>query len=256
MNNIMHIVSDKLWVRFFFFIALLIGNYNFLGQSLSFSYVQSYFGVTASDATWLLRGFQSGTIITGIAGLVFVKWIGNRTLFIGSLFLLLIATVVSFTANSFNILLASRIVAGIANGFVISVSMQVYLSTYEGKMKIIGSINTVAAALSGFCLGIFCNRIFTEDYGWQFTYYLSVPALVTMIIFSFFFVPAGQKNMEIEDDWLSLIPFSILIVSIFFVVLFREQYQGLSNIKILVSTVLAILSASLLILRGFIHKQP
>src|SRR6478609_11498274 len=118
----MRIVTDKNWVRFFFFSTLLLGSFNFLGQSLSFSYVQGYFGVTSQDATWLLRGFQSGTIITGIAGLVFVKWIGNRTLFIGSLFLLLIATVVSFTANSFNILLASRIVAGIANGFVISVS--------------------------------------------------------------------------------------------------------------------------------------
>jgi hypothetical protein len=31
--------------------------------------------------------------------------------------------------------------------------MQVYQSTYEGKMKIIGSINTVAAAICGFCFG-------------------------------------------------------------------------------------------------------
>jgi len=42
-----------------------------MGQSVSFGYVQNYFGVTGQDATWLLRGFQAGTIITGIAGLVF-----------------------------------------------------------------------------------------------------------------------------------------------------------------------------------------
>ena len=100
----MHLITNKFWVRFFFFTVLLTGSYNFLGQSLSFSYVQGYFGVTARDAMWLLRGFQSGTIITGIAGLVFIKWLGNRNLFIGAALLLLIATVFSFTAGAFNIL--------------------------------------------------------------------------------------------------------------------------------------------------------
>src|SRR6187401_3796522 len=116
MINPMNIVSNKFWVRFFFFTALVVGSYNFFGQSLSFSYVQGYFGVTAQDAMWLLRGFQSGTIITSIAGLVFIKWLGNRSLFIGAAFLLLIASIISYTAATFNVLLVSRIAAGIANG--------------------------------------------------------------------------------------------------------------------------------------------
>lgn len=256
MINSMHIIINKGWVRFFFFTTLLIGSYNFLGQSLSFSYVQGYFGVTAKDATWLLRGFQSGTIITGIAGLVFIKWLGNRTLFVGAALLLLIATIFSFTATAFNILLVSRIAAGIANGFMIAVATQLFLATYEGKAKMIGALNTVAASIGGLCLGILTNSLFTEDYGWQFTYYLSVPALVTIIIFSFFFVPVTQKNEEIEEDWISLIPFSILIIAIFFLVLFREQYQGLSNFKILLSAIIAVLSACILLIRGFTHKKP
>src|SRR6187401_567740 len=154
MTKSMKIITEKFWVRFFFFTALLAGSYNFFGQSLSFSYVQGYFGVTAQDATWLLRGFQSGTIITGIAGLVFIKWLGNRALFIGAAFLLLIATIFSFTASTFNVLLVSRIAAGIANGFVIAVATQLYLATYEGKAKIIGTLNTVAANIGGLCVGL------------------------------------------------------------------------------------------------------
>src|SRR6476659_9432512 len=178
----MHIITDSFWVRFFFFTTLLVGSYNFLGQSLSFSYVQGYFGVTAQDATWLLRGFQSGTIITSIAGLVFIKWIGNRSLFIGASFLLLIATVVSFDASAFNVLLVSRIAAGIANGFMIAVATQIFLATYEGKAKMIGALNTVAANIGGLCLGLLANSFFTADYGWQFTYYLSIPVIVVVII--------------------------------------------------------------------------
>src|SRR5688572_447451 len=252
----MQIASDKFWTRCFFFAALLTGSFNFFGQSLSFSYVQGYFGVTSADATWLLRGFQAGTIITGIAGLVFIKWIGNRKLFIGSVLILLAATIISYSADYFNTLLVSRIAAGLANGFVISVSTQLYLSTYEGKMKVIGAINTVAANIGGLCLGLFCNGIFTEDYGWQFTYYLSIPAVVVMSVLSFFMVPSGQKNVEVEEDWLSLVPFTILIISIFFIVLYREQYQGLSNFKFLVASLLAVLSASVLLVRGAVHQRP
>ncbi len=256
MINNMYIITDKKWVRLFFFTTLLVGSFNFLGQSLSFSYVQGYFGVTAQDAAWLLRGFQSGTIITGIAGLVFIKWIGNRHLFIGAVLLLLTATACSFWATTFNVLLVARIAAGIANGFVIAVSTQMYLSTYDGKKKRLGALFSVAANIGGICLGILCNSLFTEDYGWQFNYYLSVPILVYILVFSFFIVPNAQKNEEVEEDWISLIPFTILIVSVFFVVLFREQYQGLSHLKILVSAILVVVSAAVLLIRGFVHKKP
>src|ERR1700745_4016201 len=109
-------MHNKFWIRFFFFTALLAGSFNFLGQSLSFSYVQGYFGVTSQDASWLLRGFQSGTIITSIAGLVFFKWLGNRNLFIGAVLFFLVATFYSFTAQQFNALLVARVAAGMANG--------------------------------------------------------------------------------------------------------------------------------------------
>jgi DHA2 family multidrug resistance protein len=256
MIHIMRIITDKYLVRLFFFTTLLVGSFNFLGQSLSFGYVQGYFGVTSQDATWLLRGFQSGTIITGIAGLVFIKWLGNRMLFIGAAISLLIATVFSFTATEFNVLLVSRIAAGIFNGFLIAVSTQMFLSTYEGKGKMLGALYTTAASIGGLCLGILSNSLFTEDYGWQFNYYISIPILVVIIIFSFFFVPAIQKSEEIEEDWFSLVPFSILIISVFFLVLFRQQFQGLSNLKILITAILAIISVTVLLIRGFVHKKP
>jgi DHA2 family multidrug resistance protein len=256
MNDNMRIITDKYTVRLFFFITLLLGSFNFLGQSLSFGYVQGYFGVTSQDATWLLRGFQSGTIITGIAGLVFIKWLGNRMLFIGAAILLLIATFFSFTATEFNVLLVSRIAAGIFNGFLIAVSTQMFLSTYEGKTKMLGALYTAAASVGGLCLGILANSLFTEDYGWQFTYYISVPILIFVIIFSFYFVPSGKKAEEIEEDWFSLVPFSILIIAVFFLVLFRQQYQGLSNLKILTTAILAVISVTVLLIRGFIHKKP
>ena len=120
----------------------------------------------------------------------------------------------------------------------------------------IGALFTVAANIGGLCLGILANSLFTEDYGWQFGYYLSVPILVMILIFSFFFVPASMKNEEIEEDWISLVPFSILIIAIFFLVLFRQQYQGLANIKILITAILAVLSAAALLIRGFTHKKP
>ena len=252
----MQLVSDKFWVRFFFFFVLLMCSFNFFGQSLSFAFVQGYFGVSFWDANWLLRGFHAGTIITGIAGLVFIKWLGNRWLFIGAALLFLIATIVSFKATDFTTLLSSRIAAGIANGFMIAVSTQLFLATYPGKEKVIGALFTVAANIGGLSVGLLANGAFTEDFGWQFTYYLSLPALLFVIIAAFFFVPVSERHQEIEEDWISLIPFSILIISILFAFMYRQQYQGISHPKILVSLIIILISAAVLLIRGAVHKKP
>jgi hypothetical protein len=106
------------------------------------------------------------------------------------------------------------------------------------------------------CLGILCNSLFTEDYGWQFNYFLSVPVLIMILFFAFVFVPATHKNEEIEEDWISVIPFSILIISLFFLVLFREQYQGISDPKILISAIIAVVAAAILLIRGMTQEKP
>src|SRR6186713_504247 len=252
----MQLVSDKFWVRFFFFFVLLMCSFNFFGQSLSFSFVQGYFGVSFWDANWLLRGFHAGTIITSIAGLVFIKWLGNRWLFIGAALLFLIATIVSFKATDFTTLLTSRIAAGIANGFMIAVSTQLFLATYPGKERLVGALFTVAANIAGLSVGLIANGAFTEDFGWQFNYYLSLTVLLIVIIAAFFFVPTIEKNEEIEEDWISLIPFSVLIISILFVFMYRQQYQGISHPKILISLIIVVISAAVLLIRGAIHKKP
>ena len=252
----MRLVTDKFWVRFYFFCVLLMCSFNYLGQSVSFAYVQGYFGVSFQDANWLLRGFHAGTIITGIAGLVFIKWLGNRWLFIGSALFFLIATVFSFTAKDFTTLLTSRIAAGIANGFMLAVATQLFLSTYAGKEKMVGAMFTVAANIAGLSVSMLANSAFNEDLGWQFNYYLSLPVLLFVMIAAFFFVPVSEKNEEIEEDWISLIPFSVLIISILFVFMYRQQYQGISHPKILVSLIIMIISATVLLIRGAIHKKP
>lgn len=249
-------ITDKFWIRCYYLLVLVLCNYNYLGQSLSFSTVQGFFGVTMQDANWLLRGFHAGTIITGIAGLVFIKWLGNRNLFIGAAITFLSATIFSFTANDFTTLLCSRIVAGIANGFMIAVAMQIFLSTFEGKTKTIGALYTVATTIAGICLGILSGSLFTEDFGWQFNYYLSVPPMIVLIVGAFFLVPVSQKQEEIEDDWFSLIPFSILIISILFAVMYRQEYEGLSNIRIVIALIFALVSAAILFIRGAVHPHP
>jgi MFS transporter, DHA2 family, multidrug resistance protein len=252
----MPLVTDKFWVRFYFFFVLLVCSYNHLGQSLSFNYVEGYFGVSSQDAYMLLRGFHAGTIITSIAGLVFIKWLGNRWLFIGAAVLFFIATIFSFKATDFTTLLTWRIIAGVANGFMIAVATQLFLATYPGKEKLVGALFTVAANVAGLSISLIGNSAFTEDFGWQFNYYLSLPALLLVIGSAFFFVPVTEKNEEIEEDWLSLLPFSVLIISLLFLFLYREQYHGISHPKILLSLVLIVISGAILLIRGAIHKKP
>jgi hypothetical protein len=76
---------------------------------------------------------------------------------------------------------------------MIAVSTQLFLATYPGKERLIGAMFTVAANIAGLSVGLLANGAFTEDFGWQFNYYLSLPVLLFVIIAAFFFVPQRKE---------------------------------------------------------------
>lgn len=242
--------------RIYFFLILIICYFNYMGQSVAFSYVRSQFGVSSEDALWLLRGFHAAAIITSIVGIVIIKWVGNKWLFICSAFIFLIATIISIYTNSFSILLCARITAGFANGFMQAVAGLLFIATYQGKEKPLGSIISLAATIVGICLSLAINSSFLEDFGWRFTYVLSVPIMSTVFLSAFFFIPVREQKESIEVDWLSIFPFAILIFSMLYTVMYWDAFGGLSSIYITSSISIFIISATILFIRGFTHTNP
>lgn len=252
----MRIIENTNHVRIFFFIVLAVCFYNYIGQSSSYTYVRSYFGVTKMDAYWLLRSFHAATIITSIAGLVFIKWLGNRWLFICSALIFICATLISFSTKSFSTLLCARITAGFANGFMMAVATQLFLATYVGPLKTIGSVITIAATIAGLCIGLAATSMFNEDYGWSFNYLLSVPIMTVIFIAAFFFIPVYNTKEEVEEDWFSLIPFTVLIFSLLYCVMYWQEFGRLGSPYILTGLIVFCISATILFIRGFTQVNP
>src|SRR5215471_11417453 len=209
-------MNQQFFTRVYLFFILALSFFNYIAPGVSFSYVQSYFGESFSDAFWLLRGFQLCNLITGLAALVVFKWIGNRAMFIGALTVLTITTFASQRVDDFSQLMFLRIVSGLANGMVSGSALIMLMSLFPAEKKSSATFLNVIAVFTGICLGIIVSALFTQDYGWKFNFLLSVPALVVGLILSFVLIKSLPKTQAVDEDWQSILWFSLFLTGVIF----------------------------------------
>ena len=249
-------MDRSIFLKPYLFFILTLSFFNYIAPGVSFSYVQSYFGESFADAFWLLRGFQLCNLITGLAVLVIMKWVGNRPLFIGSLTVLTITTMASQFVDDFSQLLFLRIVSGLANGLVSGSALIMLMSLFPKEKKGSGTLINVFAVIAGICLGIMATSLFTQDYGWKFNYLLSAPALVMGLVLSVGLINSLPKSPEVDEDWPSILWFSLFLAGVIFAAVYYEEFEGMNSVGFIVALSLGLLSGLVFFIRSLTHGKP
>ena len=249
-------MTGLFFLRFYLCFILALSFFNYISPGVSFTYVQSYFGESFSDAFWLLRGFQLCNLVTGLIALVVFKWIGNRPMFLGSLIILTIATTASWFVNDFSQLLPLRILSGLSNGMVSGCALIMLMSTFPPEKKGIGTLLNVAAVFTGICLGTMVTSWFTQDYGWKFNYILSAPALLVALILGFILVKSLPKTQQVDEDWQSIFWFSLFLTGVIFAAVYYEEFEGMDSSGFIIALSAGLLSGLVFFIRSLVHQKP
>lgn len=249
-------MKHPFFLKSFLFFTLALSFFNYIGPGVSFSYVQSYFGESFGDAFWLLRGFQLCNLITGLASLVISKWIGQRSMFIGSLVILTIATIVSQITEDLVPLLFLRIVSGLSNGFLSGAAMMMLMSLFPPQNKGSATLLNILAVITGTCTGIMATSLFTQDYGWKFNYLLSLPALVMCLSLSLLLTRSLPKARQVEEDWQSILWFSLFLTGVIFAAVYYEELEGTDSAGFVIAASLGLLCGLIFFIRSLTHEKP
>lgn len=249
-------MKHLLFLRTFLFFTLALSFFIYIAPGVSFSYVQSYFGESFADAFWLLRGFQLCNLITGLAALVIWKWIGNRVMLIGSLVILTLATIASLATDALAPLLFLRIVSGLSNGMMSGAALMMLMSSFPPEKKGIATLLNIFAVISGTCLGIMATSLFTQDYGWKFNYLLSTPSLIMCLIISIVLIRSLPKPQQPEEDWQSILWFSLFLSGVIFAAVYYEELEGIDSAGFMVAAFLGLLGGLIFLIRSLTHPKP
>jgi EmrB/QacA subfamily drug resistance transporter len=150
---------------------------------------------------------------------------GRKKIFITGCTLFLFTSLGAGLSNSYAMLLAFRAIQGLAAAFVMpsafSIVTHYFTDTHE-RGKAIGIFSSFAAIGSGGGLSI--GGLIASYWGWQWVFFINVPALAIIIVLAFFLLEKESPQPVKSPDLLSGILLVVALVSLSLLIHLAESF--------------------------------
>jgi MFS transporter, DHA2 family, multidrug resistance protein len=143
--------------------------------NVALRYIAGGLSSPANDSEWVITSYlAANAIILPISGWLALK-IGRRNYFLLSIGVFTLASTMCGMATSLNMLIAARVLQGLAGGGLQPSSQAILLDAFPAEKQ--GQAMTVfgVAALLAPVLGPTLGGYITDNYGWRWIFYLNLP---------------------------------------------------------------------------------
>ncbi|WP_100486268.1 MDR family MFS transporter [Sporolactobacillus pectinivorans] len=242
-------IDGKAYNRTFLIIVLLVGAFcTILNQTLlatALPDIMKDFNITAATGQWLTTAFllMNGIMIPVTA--LMINKISSKTLYIASMVIFLIGTVMAAIAPNFPLLLTGRIVQAAGAGIMMPLMQTIFLLIFPKEKR--GIAMGLAGLVIAFApaIGPTLSGWIVDSYNWRVLFYMIIPITVIVIILAFVamrkVVPLTYPSIDFlsivlstagfggllygfsevgNDGWASVTVISWLIIGVIFVALF------------------------------------
>lgn len=154
--------------------------------NVALRYIAGGLSAPASDSEWVITSYlAANAIILPISGWLATR-LGRRNYFLLSIAVFTLASALCGMATSLNMLIAFRVLQGLAGGGLQPSSQGILLDAFPREKQ--GSAMTMfgIAALLAPVVGPTLGGYITDNYGWRWIFYLNIPvgALALFMCFS------------------------------------------------------------------------
>ncbi len=132
-------------------------------------------GATLEDANWIVTGYAvANVIILPMSG-----WLGDRfgrkNYFLASILIFTVASFLCGNANSLEMLIAFRLLQGLAGGGLISTGQAILLETWPPSEVGMATALFGLGAVVGPTVGPTLGGLITDNLSWQWIFYVNIP---------------------------------------------------------------------------------
>ncbi len=206
--------------------------------------------VDVSQVQWVLTAFMiARTVVMPTLG-----WLGgvlgNRRLYLASLSLYLLASMLCGLSWNFEMMLVCRVLQGMCAGYLTPLGMAILHETYPQGQRGMAMGIFMAGMSFGPALGPSLGGYLVEHLSWRAVFYINLPiGLVALAVSLFVTLPEGERRQSKELDLLGLMTMTTFVVTVLLAVSQARTY-GWGSPYIL--SLFAIAGASLL---GFVAAE-
>src|SRR5213080_4299027 len=174
--------------------------------NVSMPHMMGNFGQTLSAITWVATSYSIAEMLMITMAGWWSALLGRKRLYLASLVLFTLGSMLAGTAQTFTHMLCYRILQGIGGGSLIPISQAILRETYrleeQGMAMAIFGMGVVLAPAMGPILGGWL----TDNYGWPWVFYINIPVSIVGILMVSAFVedPPYLRRGVTNVDWVGM----------------------------------------------------
>ncbi|GKV66186.1 multidrug MFS transporter [Sporosarcina sp. NCCP-2331] len=163
------------------------------------------FAISLATVQWMATGFLLVMAIVIPISALLLQWFTTRQLFLSTMIVFTVGTVICASAPTFSILLTGRLIQAVGTGLLMPIIFNVFLLIYpphrRGKiMGIIGLVIMFAPAI-----GPTLSGVIVEYLGWRYLFIMVIPFALFSIAFGYRFLINVSEVTKPKIDFISLI---------------------------------------------------
>lgn len=186
-------------------VAGFVGLFSETSLNIALGELSQIFDVNATTIQWLATGyFLTLGIFVPVTGILMQKFT-TRQMFIASISLSIIGTILAAVAPAFGLLLAGRIIQAAGLAINLPLTQNVIFTIFPpnkrgGAMGIMGLV-----MLAGPALGPTLAGLIVDTMSWHWIFWVTIPFLLFSFIFGYVYLPNVNEIRKVSIDVLSVI---------------------------------------------------
>ncbi|MDR3189715.1 MAG: MFS transporter [Lactobacillaceae bacterium] len=255
--------EPKKYVRWLGLVAVSLGVFMSLLDvtvvNVALPTIQRSFNASFDNLQWVINAY---TMVYAVVLLLMSKlgdMYGRKRIFLLSMFIFTIASALDASANSMLMLNFFRGVQAIGGAGMMSLSMAITASTFQGKergvaMGVLGSIIGVSTAM-----GPLIGGALVQVFSWRAIFFINIPVGIIAFIMTLVYVHEGKTwGSKGGIDWIGIILSGLTVFGIIFGLIQKESHTdwGWLDWRIAGYIIMAIFALILFILWERKTKAP
>src|SRR5690625_2312652 len=215
------------------------------------------FSVSLTTVQWMATGFMLVMGIVIPVSPLFMQWFTTRQLFIGTMTVFTIGTIIAALAPTFSILLIGRLIQAAGTGLLLPIIFNVFLLIYppHKRGKIMGLIGLVIMFPPA--IGPTLSGIIVEYLGWRFLFITVIPFALFSIVFAYKYLINVSEVTKPKIDVLSIVYSTIGFGTIVYGFSSAgESDAGFFTPNVYLTILVGVISIVLFSIRQFKLKDP
>lgn len=218
--------------------------------------IMGSFGIDQDRAQWLSTANLAAATVGMLVTFGVVRFWGMRKMLVGTMSIFLVSCVVGGLSPNFELMIATRVIQGLATGMMTPLTMSVVFLLFPAKNQGLAMGMSSIGIILAPALGPSVGGLLIDYFNWRYVFFIGIPLSVICLPMGLILLPDRDgPEPEQKFDWLGMVSLSMAITWML-VAFSNGERDGWTSNTILLYASISLVSWVVFIVRQMRIENP